>query len=118
MSTNFYVETNETCVANCPTCGHEIGTERVSLHLGKSSCGWPFLFKMYDGDTLENAYENWLKRLSLGQIVDEYGKPHTIEELLARIDECAKVTATRTVTVYAEWLVDDEGRRWESGEFC
>lgn len=115
MGTNFYVETQMTEMVYCNSCGHETGVEPVVLHLGKSSAGWSFLFKMEDGDTVETAYENWLQRLTLGQITDEYGTPYLPEELIARIAESAQIATVHTV--YPEQYVDSDGHRWERREF-
>lgn len=117
MGTNFYVETNDMCAARCHECGQVTGVEQIKLHLGKSSAGWSFLFKMEDGDTVETAYENWLQRLTLGQITDEYGTPYSPEELIARIAESGEVPRAIVHTVYPEQYVDSDGHRWERREF-
>lgn len=58
--------------------------ENETIHLGKRSCGWQFLWHFYDGkfysDNL-NSIKEFLNNPEY-QIVDEYGDVFTTEEFL------------------------------------
>lgn len=74
MGTNYYLEKDF-----CPCCGKA----REYVHLGKSSCGWKFLFhkteEVYD-------YDSFCKFIRNGIIYDEYGSKHSIDYLLNLIN--------------------------------
>lgn len=80
MGTNYYVHT-PTCKNACEHCS---ATEQ--LHLGKSSIGWKFLHQAGEDWPREQAYSLWLERAKSGEIRDEYGRTHTLDELLALIE--------------------------------
>lgn len=83
MSTNYYWHTN-LCVA----CGR---SDRH--HIGKTACGWWFLFQAHDEDSplgKVRSYADWQRVLSSdGQILDGYG------QLYAPADFWAMVRSTR-----------------------
>lgn len=80
MGTNYYVHTPA-----CPNaCDHCSASER--LHLGKSSMGWRFLFQAEEDWPREQAYSLWLERAKSGEIRDEYGRTHALDELLAFVE--------------------------------
>ena len=58
MGTNYYVKNAK----DCPTCGTPNSED---LHIGKSSCGWKFLF---DDEFVENVSQGFSGLC----IVDEY----------------------------------------------
>jgi hypothetical protein len=70
MGTNYYLQTDF-----CPCCGKP----RQTLHLGKSSHGWKFLFhqqpRIFD-------YESFCKVIDTGIIVDEYDNQLSKDDLL------------------------------------
>lgn len=74
MGTNYYLQTDY-----CPCCGHP----RQKIHLGKTSCGWKFLF--HKRKKVQN-YEDFKKFIQNGIIVDEYGNKHTTDDMLDVID--------------------------------
>jgi len=63
MGTNYYVKFD-----TCPTCGKA----ENSIHLGKSSYGWRFMFQYNEGRFYKNINEmkEWLADK---KIVNEYG---------------------------------------------
>ena len=72
MGTNFYLSTW------CPHCG------RIEKrHLGKSSCGWKFLFHKYKD--IQN-YEDFKGILQTGDIIDEYDELWLAEDFLNLIE--------------------------------
>lgn len=82
MGTNYYWLPDP-----CPTCGHG---ER--LHIGKSSAGWCFSLHVgrEDFETEEGIprdLDGWraLWHRPGSRIVDEYGAPHTPEQMEATI---------------------------------
>lgn len=56
-------------------------TENTSIHLGKRSSGWKFLWNFHDNKYYSNKEElfNFIKS---GRIVDEYGTEMDIEEFI------------------------------------
>ncbi len=63
MGTNYYVKTD-----TCPSCGHK----PEGIHLGKSSHGWKFAFRL-NGEYYKNIRQlrKWLKDK---KIENEYGE--------------------------------------------
>lgn len=72
MGTNFYLTTW------CPHCG-----DVKRKHLGKSSCGWKFLFHKYKD--IKN-YEDFKEIIQTGDICDEYGELWSAEDLIDLIE--------------------------------
>ncbi len=58
-------------------------------------------------------YASWNRLLSLGAIFDEYGKPWTAEDLLAKIE--GKRGGVNTL--YGDDFLDEDGNRFCSAEF-
>ncbi len=64
-----------------------------TMHIGKSSVGWQFLFNVGNHDAVDplDSYDNWMNYLVIAtgwkghQIEDEYGRPVTLAELQERI---------------------------------
>ncbi len=79
MGTNYYLHRD--C---CPHCGR--GDDR--LHIGRSSAGWCFALHV-DHEEGINSLDDWKAIWSLpnAKIIDEYGRQHTPEEMLATITE-------------------------------
>lgn len=79
MGTNYYAHDKDPC----KTCHREW----PSLHIGKSSHGWKFCFAKYDDPKLHSAKDWWehLERTG-ARILDEYGRPATVEELKEWVD--------------------------------
>lgn len=77
MGTNYYATPQP-----CPHCGRT--DERV--HIGKSSVGWVFAL-MTHPDIGINTLDDWKAYLVDKVITDEYGRNHTVDELLAVIVE-------------------------------
>lgn len=78
MGTNYYLETQPPC----PTCGREY----ESRHIGKSSAGWCFALHVYPEESTMNL-EDWKQDWRGKQIVDEYGRKLTPDEMLAVITD-------------------------------
>jgi hypothetical protein len=73
MGTNYYVMPE--------ACGH-CGRGGEPIHIGKSSIGWQFLFAPLDLGDGNGCYSwrEWRAYLADKQIVDEYGRSHTLAE--------------------------------------
>lgn len=73
MGTNYYAVSEP-----CGHCGR--GGDRV--HIGKSSIGWQFLFAPLDMEEGKgcHSWREWRAYLADKQIVDEYGRSHTLAE--------------------------------------
>ena len=125
MGTNYYLRTDV-----CQHCNRE----RERIHVGKSSFGWPFLFRGYrawppDGvpHPITSAQE-WRQFIEQAveqgaRLTDEYGDPQDIDEFWRVVE--VKRTDTRgpdQVTSYrhgereSEWF-DSEGYRFCDNEF-
>lgn len=72
MSTNYYL--------NDP--------KGATIHIGKSSLGWQFLFNVGNPDSMDpiDSFDAWMNHLDIAermghQIEDEYGRPVTRAEL-------------------------------------
>lgn len=75
MGTNYYVETNY-----CNCCGRH-----DKLHIGKKSCGHPFVF--YTGWSFKSA-ETWMLYLEQNRtIINEYGDLVTYEDFCEIVNE-------------------------------
>jgi hypothetical protein len=79
MGTNYYIwiDTNDTSPA---------GVECEKLHIGKSSMGWVFSLRIYEGRGILSLYD-WMPILLNTQntIRDEYGRNVTADEMLRTI---------------------------------
>lgn len=77
MGTNYYATYNR-----CECCGR-----RDSVHIGKSSAGWRFAIEMHPTIYIDwREFEAFVLKGDV-EIVDEYGKVHTSDELLKLIEE-------------------------------
>lgn len=72
MGTNYYLRTKP-----CKICG----SVKKELHIGKSSCGWQFLFRAYPEENIF-SYKQWLQEISdpNKEVVNEYGNIISIDE--------------------------------------
>lgn len=78
MGTNYYLETDF-----CPCCGKP----KLSIHIGKASCGWKFLF--YKQPCMNN-FEEVKQLIHKGLIIDEYHEQICIEEFLKMVESKQK----------------------------
>ena len=87
MGTNYYAE--RAAGEACSHCGRSDVAER--LHIGKSSAGWCFSLHVIPERGL-NSLEEWKEYLRQPNITieDEYGRRHTLSELLDRITNRAQ----------------------------
>jgi len=111
MGTNYYVEPDPPC----PHCGRP----HKSLHIGKSSMGWEFLFAPYPELGLI-SWEAWKSYLSNRRIVDEYGISETLSALEALIMSKRGGWNSRTAPDYA-WGNSTRDRETSDAEgfrFC
>jgi len=74
MGTNYYLETDF-----CPCCG----TPKLNIHIGKSSCGWKFLFHK---QPCINDFEDVKRIIHRGRLIDEYGSQISTEEFLKMVE--------------------------------
>jgi hypothetical protein len=79
MGTNYYVMP----APCCPTCGRS----DPSIHIGKSSAGWAFLFHGHEDEklTLTTAKE-WFAHLEGREIRDEYGCHVSLDDFKAMVE--------------------------------
>ena len=89
MGTNYYAE--RAAGDPCSHCGRFEVAER--LHIGKSSAGWCFSLHVIPEREL-NSLEDWKEYLRQPNITieDEYGRRHTLSELLDRITDRSRMT--------------------------
>lgn len=66
MSTNYYLK---------------MPVDLPSMYIGKSSVGWVFSLRVYSEIGL-NTLEDWLELFAFYDIVDEYGSPISVKEML------------------------------------
>jgi hypothetical protein len=117
MGTNYYVQTPP-CENACKHC-----SASESIHLGKSSGGWRFSFQADADWAPDTAFADWMKLALNGQIVDEYGRPHTIADLLSLIHDKRELRSHMKPQpdlgmhrVYDDWFVSD-GHEFSTREF-
>jgi hypothetical protein len=74
MGSNYYFKTNH-CLM-CDRCDRR--------HIGKSSHGWPFIFRKWDDDTFKvHSWREWLLKFeSNGSIEDEYGESVSVNQFI------------------------------------
>ena len=72
------------------------------LHIGKYSCGNPFIFRLYFSDNL-NSVKDFKRFTKHGYIYDEYRRPITHKDLWDKIESSVK---------------DSSEYKWEIREFC
>lgn len=88
MGTNYYAVEKKFAI------------HRNIIHIGKSSCGWKFLFQGYQDYELEynkphiniNSLENWKEFLSNKEygILDEYDREISYEDFFELVEEKQK----------------------------
>lgn len=120
MGTNYYLRTDI-----CPHCKRA----KESIHIGKSSAGWPFLFRGYrefppDGVPvpITSALE-WRQVIEIavangGELYNEYGEKQDVSEFWGFVD--SKRTDTRGLDAYRPAFSNSE-REWQDAEgyrFC
>jgi hypothetical protein len=93
MSTNFYWE-HPGQDDPCPQCGQP--RPKQLLHIGRSSCGWKFLWRGYSPEDSEHDFiipkpRYWWPLLELGgRILDEYHREMSFVNFKAMIEDGAK----------------------------
>ena len=90
MGCNYYVETKK-----CECCG-----SNDTLHIGKSSAGWAFSLHVIAEKNLNN-FDDWKGFLKGKEILDEYGK-------IVSYDEMIEIITNR----------DDDFKRHPIDSFC
>lgn len=78
MGTNYYLETDF-----CKGCGKP----KKVIHIGKSSCGWKFLFQRQEGLTTINDVKRLIQK---GIIRDEYGETISTAQFLDLVESKQK----------------------------
>lgn len=124
MGTNYYLRT-DVC-ERCNRC-------REKIHIGKSSAGWPFLFRGYRAWPLEGvphpitSAQHWRELIEIftmsgSRITDEHGRDMPPEAFWAFVREKQTETKGPLNSAYrhggraSEWF-DDEGFRFCDSEF-
>jgi len=119
MGTNYYL-TRDTC----PMCGHS----DTRLHIGKSSGGWTFSFRGYDGTDggpVIKSEDDWRRVIAeCGTIWDEYGEEIPAEKFWELVESKRKEKLNHTIYCrkkypdYARslWL-DEKGNSFSDTEF-
>jgi|WetSurMetagenome_2_1015567.scaffolds.fasta_scaffold11064_4 hypothetical protein len=100
MGTNYYLEYDK-----CKKCGRA-----DSIHIGKSSAGWKFLFQKIPGKA--ESFPQWVYLLQKGTITDEYDKEHTFKEFL----ELVKSKQCEQAQLYQDMEMI-EGYNFMTGDF-
>ena len=102
MGTNYRLKKDV-----CPHCGRAGET----LHIGKQSAGWAFIFSAAEGP---KSWAEWKALLATGQIVDEYGEAVSLEQFEAMI-EARK--GGKVELFNSRDFLDAEGHPFHDGEF-
>ncbi len=93
MGTNYYLEAPEPC----PCCGRPYDRK----HIGKSSAGWCFALHVYPDEGIFDLADWQFKwATSACDIVDEYGRKTTPEQMLSVITERASPYADKDASVW------------------
>lgn len=127
MSTNYYAVRTEHNAAS---------PDDESLHIGKQSGGWDFLFQAHPVLGITDC-ESWREHLAGPgvRIVDEYGTGHTLDEFwpgaVMRPTDCAHPRTMRThasewrsatdplaLSLAGKQWVDRHGHPFADYEFC
>ena len=95
----------------CPHCGSEFDR----FHIGKSSCGWVFVMRIYPEHGINNI-EDWKKKWKNKKIIDEYGTELSEDELL-KIIQCKSSMQRRSVIDGNHCVSRDEFCDYIKGEF-
>ena len=111
MGTNYYYRINL-----CSNCNRF-----DSLHIGKSSKGWTFIFRGYREEKLIiESYKQLINHLKKGgNIFNEYGKEIILEEFMKMIEK-KKISPLNYSEKYefipGNWI-DEEGHSFTSSLF-
>lgn len=117
MGTNYYVRPAP-CERPCIHC-----QAPETIHLGKSSGGWAFMFRAYPeiGDTgrseigpVVSDFASWTALVHLGTIETEYGEPLAIDDLLKMIED----DRGKRRSLGGGDFADADGNRFTPADFC
>lgn len=107
MGTNYYMKFNL-----CDKCGRF-----DEIHLGKASCGWRFMLQYNDGKYYKTWKEmkEWLKdQIEKGAVIrNEYGEEVSLDEFI----EIVESKRHEPIDEYFDFI-DEDGYRFDNGEFC
>lgn len=108
MGTNYYLKSKP-----CETCYHC----QSELHIGKSSMGWKFLFKLHHHPLNIYCYQDWLIHLKdiKKVIYNEYNEKIEFEQLLDLIEKKRNGKSQANLDSY--FYQDEEGYDFCSNEF-
>uniref|UniRef100_A0A6M3XVU4 Uncharacterized protein n=1 Tax=viral metagenome TaxID=1070528 RepID=A0A6M3XVU4_9ZZZZ len=108
MGTNYYLRKGI-----CKECEHP----KEELHIGKSSCGWTFIFQAHDEPFIHSA-NDWKNELPKGRIFDEYGEEISEDDFwkMVKDKEKAKHDLAEDYSDENDWL-DSEGNSFTRREF-
>jgi hypothetical protein len=104
MGTNYYA-----IIKECDSCKRN----SELLHIGKSSAGWQFLFRLYEDKGLI-SWKAWKKFLANKKIEDEYGHPISYDEFVDTV--LVKTDYDKRRDPYETY--DDEGFCFLDADFC
>jgi hypothetical protein len=115
MGTNYYWHESP-----CETCGRS-----ESLHIGKKSAGWNFLFQGYNKNDLKiESWTDWQAFLksdkgSKGSILNEYGVVVTTDWLIDMINQWNRSTNRNHLKEYPSETdkLDDQDNSFLFGKF-
>ena len=117
MGTNYYLRYDI-----CNECNRY-----NEIHIGKSSCGWKFMFEINEDNEL-NSYERFIdflteKLYKNSKIFDEYGRESSLAGLMKLIEDKQKDTENKdhspiyTHHDYDGFFLDEKGYNFCKGEF-
>lgn len=116
MPTNYFA------VEDCPSpCAHCNGY--TYKHLGKSSAGWQFAYRLpsdinLDGEYKHTAYQSWIvKVLEANHIEDETGRVYTKAEFIA-LASTLQGRSNSEEFPGEDVFSDDAGRSWITVDFA
>ena len=110
MGTNYYAK-----FEICDSCGRS-----EEIHLGKSSCGWTFMFQSHDDPPIKSYRDllDWLDQ-SDAQIFNEYQEKITVKEFRDIVENRSH---PRGLLNYAKQypdgsFLDPDGNSFSTGNF-
>lgn len=90
------------------------------MHIGKSSCGWKFLFQGYNNIIFVDSLKDWKVRVEKGgKIFDEYGEEYSLEKFLEIVERKKnyKSHLDEPDMINEDMWIDNEGNEFYGREF-
>lgn len=111
MSTNFYVKTGKKVKKIC-NLGEEHEVDEV-LHIGLSNFGWKFCLHIIPEIGIAEL-KDWIPVLKAGEIVDEYDKPISFDDMMWIINH--PVVSQCRMDKHDGCILDDDGLWYSRGD--